>query len=1355
MTQPQTTRRDEALLDLLSGWLRRQRWFPAAAQAGFSLRRVGTVPLDSPGPGIGLESVLLAVDTGSTDAPAVVHVPLSFRREPLPAPGEAGPAEAGLIGVLPSGGENGEGPWHVYDGTHDPAFVAAWLELMRSGTDGDGYSGTALAGFSDRAPYDPSLSASVLGGEQSNTSVVVERADGDLIAKFFRVPVSGSNPDVELGVLLTDAGSHEVPLTYGVVSARWDEPSGPVAGALGVLREFITGSEDAWRSASAAALEGRDFTAEAEAIGRATARLHAALRDAAGAGEAGPEEVAAYVAALRDRLERGWRAAAEAVREAASGDSAPENASREHAGGADVEAAFQSVLASLERISALPVLQRIHGDYHLGQVLHAEPRGWVVLDFEGEPLRSAAERTATDVALRDVVGMLRSFDYAGAVAARPESGRGASPAAAHAWAKMGGEAFLSGYAAESGEAVDTGSPLFLALWLDKALYEVAYELQNRPSWVGLPASAVHEVLAGLAPTPPHPARTDVEKEPPVSQPAPHAPLPVAPEALDAVAHGRHHAPHAVLGAHLDDAGFVTIRTLRRFALGVEVVTPTTRVPMSHEYEGIWVAVLPAETEGHVPDYRLEVSYHGGDPVRVDDPYRYLPTLGEVDLHLIGEGRHEKLWEVLGSHVFRYHSVLGDSSGVGFAVWAPHAQAVRVKGDFNGWDGTGHAMRSLGRSGVWELFVPGVEAGAVYKYQILGRDGHWREKADPMAQHTEVPPRTGSVVVESSYGFRDAQWMQERASRDPHTGPLSIYEVHLGSWRPGLSYLELADELVKYVSELGFTHVEFMPVAEHPFGGSWGYQVTSYYAPTSRFGHPDDFRHLVDRLHQAGIGVIVDWVPAHFPKDDWALARFDGEPLYEHADVRRGEHPDWGTLIFDFGRNEVRNFLVANALYWLQEFHIDGLRVDAVASMLYLDYSREDGQWWPNIHGGRENLEAISFLQEANATAYRTSPGIMMIAEESTAFDGVTRPTAFGGLGFGLKWNMGWMHDSLKYIQQDPIHRVYHHDKMTFSLVYAWTENFLLPISHDEVVHGKGSLLRKMPGDRWRQLANVRAYLAYQWAHPGKQLIFMGTEFAQEGEWNEGHGLEWWLAETPQHDGVRKLVSRLNAVYRGHPELWEKDHEPAGFQWIDGGNAAANTFSFIRRDAAGNPLVCVANFSGEPHTGFRLGMPLAGEWTELVNTDDAEYGGSGVGNGGSIMAVDGGEHGQPAHAVLTVPPLGMLYLVPAGTEAGAETGAGAGAETGAVTGAAAHAAAEAVAAEFGLAEVGAEETGTEEDEEDAPDAGAAGEEAVEVGAMEEGALEFGTAEVNADPMDDDEWDAGPAGPENPEETEGRR
>jgi len=490
---------------------------------------------------------------------------------------------------------------------------------------------------------------------------------------------------------------------------------------------------------------------------------------------------------------------------------------------------------------------------------------------------------------------------------------------------------------------------------------------------------------------------------------------------------------------------------------------------------------------------------------------------------------------------------------------------------------------------------------------------------------------------------DAEWMKARAARDPHNAPMSVYEVHLGSWRVGLDYKQLAKELVEYVKWLGFTHVEFMPVAEHPFGGSWGYQVTSYFAPTSRFGHPDEFRHLVDELHQAGIGVLLDWVPAHFPKDAWALAKFDGEPLYEHSDPNLGEHPDWGTLIFDFGRSEVRNFLVANALYWLDEFHIDGLRVDAVASMLYLDYSRKEGQWQPNRFGGRENLEAISFLQEANATVYKTHPGAVMIAEESTAFPGVTAPTDQGGLGFGLKWNMGWMHDSLKYMAEDPYNRKWHHGTITFSMVYAYTENFLLPISHDEVVHGKGSMLRKMPGDRWQQLANLRAFLGYQWAHPGKQLIFMGTEFGQEAEWSEQYGLDWWLADIPAHRGVQLLTKDLNELYSSTPALYERDNDPEGFQWINGGDSDRNVLTFIRRDADGNPLVVALNFSGAPHHDFRLGVPAAGQWQEVLNTDAGTYGGSGVTNDGPLTATGDGIDGQPASLTVTLPPLGAAYF----------------------------------------------------------------------------------------------------------------
>ena len=614
--------------------------------------------------------------------------------------------------------------------------------------------------------------------------------------------------------------------------------------------------------------------------------------------------------------------------------------------------------------------------------------------------------------------------------------------------------------------------------------------------------------------------------------------------------------------------------------------------------------------------------------------------GELDIHLINEGRHEELWEVLGAHP--------SQDGTSFAVWAPNAQEVQVAASFNDWDGARTPLAAIGSSGVWHVLAPGVGAGAQYKFRIRGVDGVWRDKADPMAFHTQVPPETASVVFASSHTWGDDAWMAERATKTPISEPMSVYEMHLGSWRKHYdgstySYVELADALIPYLVELGFTHVELMPVMEHPFGGSWGYQVTSYFAPTSRFGDPDGLRGLVDRLHQAGIGVIVDWVPAHFPKDDFALARFDGTPLYEDPNPSRGEHPDWGTYVFNFGRREVRNFLVANALYWLEEFHIDGLRVDAVASMLYLDYSREPEQWSPNVHGGRENLEAVQFLQEMNATVYKRVPGAMVIAEESTSWPGVTKPTSEGGLGFGFKWNMGWMHDSLGYVEKDPIYRSHHHGQMTFSMVYAYSENYTLPISHDEVVHGKGSMLRKMPGDRWQQLANLRAYLGFMWAHPGKQLIFMGTEFGQESEWAEARELDWWLLEHPEHEGMRSLVRDLNRVYTETPALYRLDNDPAGFEWIDANDADRNVFSFVRR-APGEPdLVCVANFAALPHDGYRLPLPAGGRWEEVLNTDASTYSGSGVGNLGAVEAVDGEHHGRPAYADIVVPPLATVWL----------------------------------------------------------------------------------------------------------------
>jgi 1,4-alpha-glucan branching enzyme len=735
--------------------------------------------------------------------------------------------------------------------------------------------------------------------------------------------------------------------------------------------------------------------------------------------------------------------------------------------------------------------------------------------------------------------------------------------------------------------------------------------------------------------------------------------PVAAGELDRLLAGTHHDPHSLLGAHPGSDG-ITVRALRPMAQTVSVLLPDgRRFGMEHVQGGVFATVLPADAggaPGQVPDYRLAVTYPGGPETITDDPYRHQPTLGEVDLYLIGEGRHEELWRVLGAHPRQFGGsgetgrqpfgkIFDSTAGTSFAVWAPNARGVRVIGDFNHWDGRSHPMRSLGGAGIWELFVPGVGEGARYKFEICGPDGTWRAKADPMAFLAETPPATASVVTQARHEWADDEWMAARRERNPQSAPMSVYEVHIGSWRPGLSYRELADQLTEYVTSLGFSHVEFLPVAEHPFGGSWGYQVTSYYAPSSRFGSPDDFRYLVDRLHQAGIGVIVDWVPAHFPRDDWALARFDGTPLYEHPDPRRGAHPDWGTLIFDYGRNEVRNFLVANAVYWLEDFHVDGLRVDAVASMLYLDYSRQPGEWAPNVRGGNENLEAVAFLQEVNATTYRRAPGITMIAEESTAWPGVTRPVHLGGLGFGMKWNMGWMHDTLAYMSRDPVFRHYHHNELTFSLVYAFSENFVLPLSHDEVVHGKGSLLGKMPGDEWRRFAGLRALLAYMWAHPGKQLLFMGSEFGQVSEWSAERGLDWWVLDYDLHAGVQRLVKDMNGVYAASPALWQLDNSPNGFGWIDANDAAGNTLSFLRLSQSGDVLACVANFSGEPHGDYRLGLPFAGRWREVLNTDAADYGGSGVGNLGGVEAVAEPWHGRPASATLTVPPLGVLWLAP--------------------------------------------------------------------------------------------------------------
>jgi 1,4-alpha-glucan branching enzyme len=709
-------------------------------------------------------------------------------------------------------------------------------------------------------------------------------------------------------------------------------------------------------------------------------------------------------------------------------------------------------------------------------------------------------------------------------------------------------------------------------------------------------------------------------------------------------------PHRLLGAHPQDGG-VVVRAFRPAAArvaalpaGGDAVELTRRHPA-----GLFEGKLPG---AKLPlRYELEVEYGAGETYTLRDPYAFLPTLGEIDLYLAGEGRHEELYEKLGAHVMERDGV----TGVAFAVWAPAARSVSVVGDPNGWDGRLHPMRALGASGIWELFVPDVGEGARYKFEVRAPDGSLSLRADPYAFEAEVPPQTASIVNRSAYAWGDDAWSEQRRATDHLRAPMSVYEVHLGSWRlnplednRSLTYLELADELAQYVTDLGFTHVELLPVMAHPFSGSWGYQVTSYFAPTPVFGSPDDLRAFVDRLHQRGVGVILDWVPAHFPRDAWALARFDGTALYEHADPRRGAHPDWGTLVFNVGRHEVRNFLLSSALYWLREYHADGLRVDAVASMLYLDYSRQPGEWVPNQFGGNEDLDTVAFLKELNEVVYGREPGAVTAAEESTAWPGVSRPTYLGGLGFGFKWNMGWMHDTLGYFQQDPVYRRYHHHELTFSLVYAFTENFVLPLSHDEVVHGKGSLLAKMPGDRWQQLANLRSLYAYMWAHPGKQLLFMGGEIAQEAEWSHERSLDWHLLEDPAHAGVQGVVRDLNHAYRERPALWELDFDPAGFWWLEPNDAENNVVAFARASADGRDvLVCVMNLSPVPREGYRVGLPRCTRWREAMNTDAAVYGGSNVGNLGGVDAEAVPWHGQPCSASITLPPLGVIWLVPEG------------------------------------------------------------------------------------------------------------
>lgn len=1029
---------------------------------------------------------------------------------------DAGTTEVpGRIGAVTASGVT----WTIADATVLPSAMAAVLGALRDQVLGDAAGGRLSCCAIDEASWSTDaddLTPRRFGGEQSNTSIMF----GDrLMLKFFRRLEPGTNLDIEVHTALADDGTAPVAALYGWTRA--DLADGPSVD-LAMLAEQLHDPTDGWELASTAACATKDFTAEARALGAALATVHAALARCFGTAVVPGADTMATMTARLD-------AVASEVTELA-----------EHVPG--LRRAFAAAGAT-----DLPV-QRVHGDFHLGQVLWT--RGdWTIIDFEGEPLKSLDERRGFDSVWRDVAGMLRSFDYAGATAVRA----GVDPADAAEWTDRCTKAFLAGYGAEP----DVVLPAYIA---DKATYEVVYEARNRPTWLPIPLAAVAALAGSTEPVSPVPAS----------------------------------APNTIASE------------------GVEMTENT-------------------------PDPAATASV---------DPRAWFGGLTGQDFEGFHSGGDTELWKRLGAHVVTVQDTDGrERTGVRFTVWAPNAREVRVIGEFNDWNGESHPMQFIPGTGVWGIFVEDAQVGQCYKFKIHGADGRWIDRADPMARFAQSAPDTASIVTESGYRWNDDAWLERRRNGRPHAEPISIYEVHLGGWRPGKTYVELAHELVEYVTWQGYTHVEFLPLAQHPFAPSWGYQVTGYFAPLSRFGTPDELRYLIDTLHQAGIGVIMDWVPGHFPKDEWALGRFDGTALYEHADPRQGEQPDWGTYVFNFGRNEVKSFLVSNALYWIQEFHIDGLRVDAVASMLYLDYSRGD-DWVPNAYGGRENLEAVDFLRYVNTHLYEREPGIMTIAEESTSWPGVTKPVHEGGLGFGFKWNMGWMNDTLSYISHNPIHRQYHHHDMTFAMVYAFSENFILPISHDEVVHGKGSMINKVPEDDWRKFATLRAYYSFMWSHPGKQLVFMGSEFGQRSEFNESAGLEWWVSDLWGHRGLQLLFRRLNELYKQYPQLYELDNDPAGFRWINADDAGGNVFSFLRFDEQRRPLACLVNFSPEPRTGYRIGLPHDGAWRELLNSDAADFDGTGTWhNHGWVHATEVPAFGQPASADVTVPPLGAVWLVP--------------------------------------------------------------------------------------------------------------
>ncbi|WP_108668117.1 1,4-alpha-glucan branching protein GlgB [Euzebya rosea] len=1212
-----TTRPDLPDLPDLTAWLTRQRWFAAKDRPIEAARVADAVPLRVAGdPRTWLVTVAVDhADDGPSTSWQLVLTRRLHQAEPL----------LGTVDGVP-----------VTELVSAPRAALALLDSARRGAHLAAASGaTVTARPVGRSP-DPAPTERLMGVEQSNTSVVL----GEQVAvKVIRRLEPGPNPDVEITEALTTAGFEGTPPLLGVIT-------GPDETAMAVMTGYVLGSHGAWELAVAEAAGTADHgVADRMAdLGRLTAEMHRTLASTLEVRQSTVEDADR----MRNRLMEDARTTERTVPEVGSG----------------------LVDAVANRRAATPStmgrLQRIHGDFHLGQVITDGDDGWMILDFEGEPGRPVSERRRPDHPLRDVAGMLRSFAYAEAAAVRA----GGDPDAAGRWRHRAEQAFVDGYGAVDRPWLD----LFV---LDKLLYEARYEAANRPDWLQIPLQALAPLGATMA-TPSTPSESSKgrkakkgrkagateagapETSTPEASPAPTTPATAAPappaapaaaepdlpdigEDVQALRDGRLHDPHRLLGRHQLGDGTWVVRTWRPGAVSAELVGVADAGQAEEVTGGLFQATTTSEPDPGT--YRWRITYPDDQAFELVDAYAFEPTLGEVDMHLLAEGRHEQAWTAMGANPRTMHGI----DGFAFAVWAPNAQSVRLVGSFNSWDGRLHPMRSLGSSGIWELFVPDVPNGAHYKYEIVTADGSLVLRADPWAKWSDVPPGTASRVWKGEY-----EWTAAPPSTDHLHGPMSIYEVHLASWRwtddgeggrRPLTYRELADELGDYVADMGFTHVEFLPVAEHPFGGSWGYQVTGHFAPTSRFGTPDDFRYLVDRLHDRGIGVIVDWVPAHFPKDEWALANYDGTKLYEHADPRQGEHPDWGTLVFNYARTEVKNFLMASALFWLESLHVDGLRVDAVASMLYLDYSRKSGEWVPNKHGGRENLEAVELLQEVNATAYKRNPHAFTVAEESTAWPGVSRPTHLGGLGFGFKWNMGWMHDTLSYFSKEPVYRRWHHNQLTFGMMYAWSEHFVLPLSHDEVVHGKGSLIGKMPGDRWQRFANLRALYGWMWGHPGKQLLFMGGEIAQEREWSEERELDWPSLMDSAHAGVRDLVRDANRAYRDLPALWRRDDDPTSFQWIDANNADANLLAFVRYGADGDPAVAVvANLSPMPQHDLRIGLPHTGGWREALNTDSEIYGGGNVGNMGRVEATDQPWHGLPASALISAPPLGVVWFV---------------------------------------------------------------------------------------------------------------